>query len=352
MSLLGAIAIAARRRLLSFVGERLMGKHGRRKGGGLGVAAEGGVQKQNGGKRGGAGRAPGIEFDKQQGQHVLRNPGLAETIVDKADVRQGDTVLEVGPGTGNLTLRLLEAARRVIAVENDGRLVTELRRRVQGTEMERKLTVVHGDVMEMDLPGFDLCVANIPYQISSPLVFKLLLHRPPFRAAVIMFQREFAMRLVSQPGDSLYCRLAANVHLLAKPSHLLKVSRNSFRPPPKVDSSVVMIEPRSPPPPVDFQEWDGLVRLCFNRKNKTLGSIFRQKATLDVLRSNARVARALSGGMEDAMGSPEEERDQVKGEALSLLQSLGLESARAAKMSQNDFLRLLSAFNERGIHFA
>ena len=77
--------------------------------------------------------------------------------------------------------------------------------------------------MKADLPYFDVCVANIPYQISSPLTFKLLAHRPAFRAAIIMFQHEFAMRLVARPGDGLYCRLAVNTQLLARVSHLLKV---------------------------------------------------------------------------------------------------------------------------------
>lgn len=87
-------------------------------------------------------------------------------------------------------------------------------------------------------------------------------------------------------GDAMYCRLAVNTQLLARVSHLLKVGRNNFRPPPKVDSSVVRIEPLSPPPPVNFREWDGLVRLCFGRKNKTLGAIFRQHHTLALLEAN------------------------------------------------------------------
>jgi 18S rRNA (adenine1779-N6/adenine1780-N6)-dimethyltransferase len=84
--------------------------------------------------------------------------------------------------------------------------------------------------MRVQLPYFDLCVANIPYNISSPLTFKLLAHRPAFRAAVIMYQHEFAMRLVAKPGDPMYCRLAANTQLLARVNHLLKVSF-SFPPP-------------------------------------------------------------------------------------------------------------------------
>lgn len=100
------------------------------------------------------------------------------------------------------------------------------------------------------------------------LVFKLLEHRPVFRTSVLMFQREFALRLVAKPGDSLYCRLSVNVQLFAKVEHIMKVGKNNFRPPPQVESSVVRMEPRNPPPPVDFKEWDGLMRILFVRKNK------------------------------------------------------------------------------------
>ena len=131
------------------------------------------------------------------------------------------------------------------------------------------MQIIHGDFLKVELPYFDVCVANVPYQISSPLTFKLLAHRPLFRCAVLMFQREFAMRLVAKCGTPLYCRLSLNTQLLSKVDHLIKVSKNSFRPPPKVESSVVRIEPKSPPPPVNFLEWDGMVRLCFSRKVRT-----------------------------------------------------------------------------------
>jgi 18S rRNA (adenine1779-N6/adenine1780-N6)-dimethyltransferase len=94
------------------------------------------------------------------------------------------------------------------------------------------------------------------------------------------------MRLVAKPGSDMYCRLSVNVQLLARVDHLLKVSKNSFKPPPKVESSVVRIEPKYPPPPINFTEWDGLVRLCFMRKNKTLSGIFRLKQVLKMLHAN------------------------------------------------------------------
>ena len=124
-----------------------------------------------------------------------------------------------------------------MAVELDPRMVAELQKRVRGTELERKLKILVGDVLHVDLPYFDVCVANLPYKISSPLVFKLLQHRPIFRCAVIMFQREFAQRLTARPGEAFYSRLSINTRLLAHVQHLIKVGKNNFRPPPKVEVS-------------------------------------------------------------------------------------------------------------------
>jgi len=124
----------------------------------------------------------GILFNTDKGQHILKNPLVIQSIIEKSAIRPTDIVLEIGPGTGNLTVKLLEKAKSVTAYEIDPRLVAELQKRVQGTAFQSKLNIVIGDVLKSSsLPRFDLCVANIPYQISSPLVFKLLTHRPLFR---------------------------------------------------------------------------------------------------------------------------------------------------------------------------
>lgn len=225
-------------------------------------------------------------FNKSFGQHILINPHILSNIVEKSALRHTDVVLEIGPGTGNLTQLLLERAKKVIAVELDPRMVAELTKRFKYGEHSGKFTLIPGDVLTTELPFFDICVANIPYQISSPLVFKLLSHKPAFRCAVLMFQKEFAMRLVAQPGSELYCRLSVNVQLLAKVDHLMKVSKNNFKPPPKVESSVVRIEPKNPAPQLDFLEWDGLLRICFTRKNKQLGALFKNKKVLSLLQAN------------------------------------------------------------------
>merc|ERR1719162_1639357 len=172
-------------------------------------------------------------------------------------------------------------------------MVAELQKRVQGTHWQSKLTMMVGDVIKTALPFFDVCVANVPYQISSPLVFKLLSHRPMFRCAVMMFQEEFALRLTARPGESLYCRLSVNTQLLAKVDQLMKVGKNNFRPPPKVESRVVRIELKNPPPPVNFVEWDGMIKLLFNRKNKTLRSVLNTKATLKLLEVNRKALQSL-----------------------------------------------------------
>lgn len=290
-------------------------------------------------------RAEGIQFKTDLGQHILKNPLIVNSIIDKAAIKPTDTVLEVGPGTGNMSVKIMEKAKKLIACELDPRMAAELQKRVQGTPEANKLHLLVGDVLKADLPYFDCCVANLPYQISSPFVFKLLLHRPFFRCAVLMFQREFALRLIAKPGDKLYCRLSINTQLLSKVDHLMKVGKNNFRPPPKVESSVVRIEPKNPPPPINFQEWDGLVRIAFVRKNKTLSSCFSSKAVIDMLDKNYKIHCSMNSIMVDS-------DFDIKAKVQDILQENEFDKKRARSMDIDDFLQLLEKFNANGIHFA
>lgn len=287
----------------------------------------------------------GIQFNKDFGQHILKNPLIIQSMVEKSAVRPTDVVLEIGPGTGNMTVKLLDKAKKVIACELDPRMVAELQKRVQGTPYQAKLQIIVGDVLKSDLPFFDLCVANIPYQISSPLVFKLLLHRPLFRCAVLMFQREFAERLVAKPGDKLYCRLSINTQLLARVDMLMKVGKNNFRPPPKVESNVVRIEPRNPPPPINYQEWDGLTRIAFVRKNKTLSAAFKQTTVLTMLEKNYKLHCSLNDKVVP-------DSFDIKEMVNNILQKAGADIKRARTMDIDDFISLLHAFNAEGLHFS
>lgn len=284
-------------------------------------------------------------FNKDFGQHILKNPLIIDAMIEKAAIRPTDVILEVGPGTGNLTVKMLEKVKKVIACEIDPRLVAELQKRVQGTPLQHKLQILIGDALKTELPFFDLCIANVPYQISSPLVFKLLLHRPFFRCAVLMFQREFAQRLVAKPGDKLYCRLSINTQLLARVDLLMKVGKNNFRPPPKVESSVVRIEPKNPPPPINFTEWDGLTRIAFLRKNKTLAAAFKQTAVIGTLEKNYKLHCSLNN-------KPMEADFNIKSKVENILLELGADKLRARTMDIDDFMRILHGFNLEGIHFS
>ncbi|KAI0691821.1 S-adenosyl-L-methionine-dependent methyltransferase [Cytidiella melzeri] len=279
------------------------------------------------------------------GQHILKNPQTADTIVDKANLRPTDKVLEVGPGTGNLTVRILEKAKHVTAVEMDPRMAAELTKRVQGKPEQRKLEIMIGDFVKATLPYFDVCISNTPYQISSPLIFRLLSHRPLFRTAILMFQREFAMRLVAKPSTELWSRLSANVQLYAKVDLVMHVGKNNFRPPPKVESSVIRLVPLDPPPPVEFGEFDGLGRIIFSRRNKTIHAGFLAKGVMEMLDSNWKTWASTNDVMV-------EDDFNIKKKVEEVLTETGFMEQRAAKMGIDDLLKLLSAFHDAGIHFA
>ena len=140
------------------------------------------------------------------------------------------------------------------------------------------------------------------------------------------------MRLVAKPGSDLYCRLSVNVQLLARVDHLIKVGRNSFKPPPKVESSVVRIEPKYPPPAINFTEWDGLVRLCFMRKNKTLSAIFRIKHVISMLHENFKIFKRHQAASNKNVGAQEESKDQAVVDLSSMM--VGMNDDLAASQGQ------------------
>ncbi|KAI0987806.1 hypothetical protein GJ496_007910 [Pomphorhynchus laevis] len=289
-----------------------------------------------------------IRFKRELGQHILKNPLILQQMVERSGLKQTDTVLEIGPGTGNLTVRLLERAKRVIAYEVDARLIAELHKRV--TAQRSKLEIVIGDAIKSELPPyFDICVANIPYKISSPLIFKLLSHRPVPRCFVLMLQHEFAQRLIARPGDPNYCRLTCTI--LANVQHLLKVKRNNFKPPPKVDSSVVRIEPKWPPvTDIDIEEFNNLLRVCFNRKNRTMSAQLTSSKASKLLKLLERNYMRQNSAKQDIY-SDCNSREQFKSLITQILKDSGFAEVRARTMDVDDFLQLLAAFNEKGVHF-
>lgn len=144
--------------------------------------------KKNAAATAAAGKNNVFKFNTNVGQHILKNPGIADAIVQKAFLKPTDTVLEIGPGTGNISVRILERAKKLYAVELDPRMAAEITKRVMGTPAQKKLEVLLGDAIKLDFPAHDVCISNTPYQISSPLVFKLLSMPNPPRCCVLMFQ--------------------------------------------------------------------------------------------------------------------------------------------------------------------
>eukprot|EP00397_Hematodinium_sp_SG-2012_P034922 GEMP01037503.1.p1 GENE.GEMP01037503.1~~GEMP01037503.1.p1 ORF type:complete len:340 (+),score=72.78 GEMP01037503.1:110-1129(+) len=284
-----------------------------------------------------------LPLEKKHGQHLLKNPGILDKIVLASDLKPSDIVFEIGPGTGNLTMMLLAQAKTVIAQEIDHRMAAEVKKRAINSG-KTNLIVREGDCLRADWPPFHACVANLPYKISSPFTFKLLAHRPVFRCAVIMFQLEFAQRLVAPPGDRSYGRLAINTRLFAKVSTVCTVSRKSFNPPPEVDSMVVKFVPRDPPIEVDFSEWDGMMQVVFGRKRKLLRATFGQKKMVKLLQDNYKTWCALTGTTPTTQPFKEYISD--------VLQETGLSEERAIKLDLDTYLVLLLAFNKKGIHFA
>lgn len=287
----------------------------------------------------------GFAFNtSQHGQHILKNPKICDDMIVKSGIKSSDIALEIGPGTGNLTVKILEACKKMTAFEIDPRMKNELQKRVDDLGYRSKINIINMDVLKMEqLPYFDVCIANLPYNISSEIVFRLLGHKPAFRCAVLMFQREFADRLIAKPGDKHYCRLSVNTQLLAKCDMVMKVGKNNFRPPPKVESAIVRLEPINPRPPIDFREWDGLVRICFNRKNKTIGAEFKNKHVIELLEKNYRIYCST-------MNIPVAITD-MKAKILSILDESGFMERRSRTMTIDDFLRLLIAFNKNHLHF-
>ena len=232
-----------------------------------------------------------------------------------------------------------------MACEIDRRMAAELQKRVQGSLLFSKLHIVLRDVLKSDLPFFDLCVASLPHQISSLFVFELLLHRPFFQCAILMFQRELAQRLVAKPDDKLYCRLSVNVQLLAIVDYIMKVGKNNFRPPPKVESSVIRLGPKNPPPPINFQEWGGLLRIPFTRKNKTIGAAFKTKSVAEMMEENYKVHCSIHNITVSKDFS-------LKGKLQEVSENGNFDKMGTRSMDIDDFLGLLNALAQEGIHFA
>ncbi|MET1124456.1 MAG: 16S rRNA (adenine(1518)-N(6)/adenine(1519)-N(6))-dimethyltransferase RsmA [Archaeoglobaceae archaeon] len=205
------------------------------------------------------------------GQHMVIDRALLRRIVRYAELSGEDVVLEVGCGTGNLTRYLLRHAGKVIGIEKDVRLAEKLRRKFADEIEEGRFELIVGDALKVDFPGFNKFVANIPFSISSPLTFKLLRH--DFELAVVMYQREFAERLVGE--DS---RLGVIAKAYCRAEILEYVKPHAFKPRPKVESAVVRIVKEPVVHVSDLELFEKIVTFAFTMRRKKMGNILAELA--------------------------------------------------------------------------
>lgn len=206
----------------------------------------------------------GIRLSKRSGQHLVMDPTVLERMVEYAELSRDDTVMEIGAGTGNLTELLARRAGRVVAVEKDKQLFDLARERLRG---QSNVKLILGDALKIDLPDFQKVVANIPYAISSDLTFRLL--EKNFKLAVLMYQKEFAERLVAKPGSGNYSRLTVNVYCRATAELLDEVPPEAFFPQPEITSTIVRIRPREPPFKIENERvFSSLTRALFQHRRQ------------------------------------------------------------------------------------
>lgn len=222
-----------------------------------------------------------ISANKKLGQNFLIDENTIEQIVEKADVGKNDLIIEIGPGLGNLTSKLLDKAGKVIAIELDTKMLTILNDRFKFYD---NIELINQDILKVDLNSLikenlneDLktckIVANLPYYITTPIIVKLLEERLNIYSITVMVQKEVAERLTSVPGiDKNIGAITYDIYYYCDSEIVLNVPRSFFLPEPDVDSSVISLkllkEPRVKPK--DEQKMFNLIKLSFSQKRKTL----------------------------------------------------------------------------------
>lgn len=221
----------------------------------------------------------GLKPKKQLGQNFLQDLPSAEMLVQKAGIAADDIVLEIGPGLGTFTVALGKAAGKVIAVEKDAELIPLLTMQLVDCGLKEKVRVEEADILRFNmadvfemLPQKVVVAGNLPYNISSQVLVKLIENRRYIKKAVLMFQKELADRIMAPPGKKDYGRISAMLQYCAAVKPLAVLKPQSFLPPPKIDSTVVLIDfMEELPYPAHSEQWlFRVIKGSFGNRRKTL----------------------------------------------------------------------------------
>ncbi|OGR58180.1 MAG: ribosomal RNA small subunit methyltransferase A [Desulfobacula sp. RIFOXYB2_FULL_45_6] len=268
----------------------------------------------------------GLYAGKELGQNFLSNPGTARMIVEKTGISEDMDILEIGPGLGALTLPIAKKAFHVTAVEKDGRLIPILRDEIDASGL-KNIDIIHQDVLKIHIKDIVkdkklVVIGNLPYNISSQILFKLVEERGYIEKAFLMFQKELATRILAPPGGRDYSRLSAVSQFAAKISPVAEIGPSSFFPSPDVNSSILRFQ--------FFQSED------FDQS--------QEKLLFDVIKAAfSKRRKSLKNSM--AGGELEYEKEFV----LQVLARAGIDAQRRAEtLSVEEFKSLTRAIRETG----
>ncbi|MEX2353757.1 MAG: 16S rRNA (adenine(1518)-N(6)/adenine(1519)-N(6))-dimethyltransferase RsmA, partial [Gammaproteobacteria bacterium] len=223
---------------------------------------------------------------KRFGQHFLHDKHVIDRIIDNINLESDTSLVEIGPGRGALTLPLLARKSPLHVIEIDNDLADRLE---TGNNQNGQLIVYRGDALKFDfckmLPGRLTIVGNLPYNISTPLLFHLLRHTSCIDEMLFMLQKEVADRICANPGASDYGRLSIMVQSVCRVQHLFDVSAASFTPPPKVESSIIRLSPANDLATTisDYQLFSIIVRTAFSKRRKTIRNALKNLATEEMI---------------------------------------------------------------------
>ncbi len=211
---------------------------------------------------------------KSLGQHFLTDRSYIDKIVMAVNAQPGDRLVEIGPGQGAITFPLLRKHGELTAIEFDRDLITPL---MEASEGVGRLTIVHKNVLDVDFgklagDGKIRLVGNLPYNLSSPILFHAIEHAASIHDMVFMLQKEVVDRMAAEPGSKVYGRLSVMLQAYCRVDSLFVVPPGAFRPPPKVDSAVARLVPRdaSAIGIADHRRFEEVVRAAFGQRRKTL----------------------------------------------------------------------------------